>query len=63
MGKYTGVNPVAVGMGIRFGPMGRAYIFSGDTGLQIIFTNGEKLLIGTRHPDEMKSILSKLSRR
>ncbi|WP_276502220.1 DUF6141 family protein [Terrimonas pollutisoli] len=55
-------NPATIGIGIRFGPRGKAYIFSGDTGLQIIFTNGERLLIGTRHPDEMKSVLSKLGR-
>lgn len=55
-------NLVTTGGGIRFGPLGRADIFSGDTGLQIIFKNGERLLIGTRHLDEMKSALSKLGR-
>lgn len=36
---------------------GWSYSFSGTTGLQIIFQDGTKLLIGTNHPDEITLIL------
>lgn len=49
------------GWGIRDGSSGRAYNVSGDTGLQIIFKDKERLLIGTIKPGEMKQELEALS--
>lgn len=53
---------LTTGMGIRMTPMGKAYIFSGDTGIQIVFKNGSKILIGTQYPDEITEILHKLGK-
>jgi hypothetical protein len=50
------------GWGIRlelFGK-GKAYNISGDRGLQLIFTDNKKLLIGTNKPDELAQTLDKL---
>jgi hypothetical protein len=55
-------DPLTSGMGIRWTPMGRAYIFSGDTGIQIVLKNGSKLLISTQCPDEMADLLHKLGK-
>lgn len=43
------------GWGLRFGFMGngRAYTVSGHSGLQIEFTSGKKLLIGSKKPVEL----------
>jgi len=37
-----------------------AYNVSGNKGIQLVFTNGRKLLIGTKRPEEVKEILEKL---
>ena len=58
----TKFDPLTSGTGIRWTPMGRAYIFSGDIGIQIVFKNGSKLLVGTQCPDEMADILHKLGK-
>ena len=39
------------GWGIRFGRSGKAYNVRGNLGLQLEFTNGKKLLIGSKDPD------------
>ncbi len=49
------------GWGIRDGKKGRAYNVSGDTGLQIIFKDKERLLIGTKKPEELRKELEALS--
>jgi hypothetical protein len=49
------------GWGIRDGKSGRAYNVSGKTGLQIILKDKERLLIGTKKPEEMKKELQLLS--
>jgi hypothetical protein len=53
------------GWGWRFslGKGGKAYNVSGNMGLQLEFTNGKKLLIGTRRPQELELALSKMSKR
>ncbi len=50
------------GWGLRYGftGKGKAYNVSGDIGLQLVFTNGKKLLIGTQKADELKEILIRL---
>ena len=50
------------GWGIRLGLFGKckAYNVSGNKGLQIEFTNNKKLLIGTKKPDELATVLTNL---
>ena len=38
----------------------QAYNVSGNKGLQIVFTNGKKLLIGTEKPDQLKQAIAQL---
>ncbi len=47
------------GWGIRLGIFGygRALNISGDKGLQLVFSNGKKLLIGTQRPEELQQAL------
>lgn len=45
------------GWGIRYGKTGKAYNTSGDKGLQLVFRNGKRLLIGTNRAEEMKEFL------
>jgi hypothetical protein len=45
------------GWGIKTGVMGKGYIISGDTGLQIILKDGTQVLIGTHRPEEMEAVL------
>lgn len=47
------------GWGIRTG----AYNVSGNKGLQLIFKNGEKLLIGTNQPDELENVILSLKQK
>lgn len=57
-------NPVREygGWGIRygFGRNGRALNFSGSQGIQLVFTDGSKLLIGTRKAEEADEVIQKL---
>lgn len=59
--KYSAITEYG-GWGLRFGYFGRgaAYNIAGDTGLQLEFTNRNKLLIGTGKPAELGEILAKL---
>ena len=41
------------GWGIRFGRGGKAYTVSGNQGVQLVFKNGRRLLIGSQHPDQL----------
>lgn len=45
------------GWGIRYGRNGRAYNVSGNEGVQLIFTNGRRLLIGSKRPRELESAI------
>jgi hypothetical protein len=49
------------GWGLRFGLFGKGAAFnvSGDKGLQLEFTNGNKLLVGTNKPEELTEVLYK----
>ena len=57
-------SPVAEfgGWGLRFGwaGKGRAYTVSGDRGLQLEFTDGSRLLIGTQRPKELAEVLERM---
>ncbi|MFL5809732.1 MAG: DUF6141 family protein [Flavisolibacter sp.] len=52
------------GWGFRLGIFGRgrAYNVSGNRGLQLEFTNGKRLLIGTNKPEEMTAALQQLGK-
>ena len=41
------------GWGIRFGREGRAYTVSGRQGVQLVFKNGQRLLVGSQQPDQL----------
>ena len=50
------------GWGLRLGLFGkgRAFNISGNRGIQLIFTNGKRLLIGTNKPDKAKEALRQI---
>jgi len=48
------------GWGLKGFANDRALNMRGDIGMQLVFKNGERLLIGTEKPEELKEILSKL---
>jgi hypothetical protein len=48
------------GWGLRYGMDGKAYNVSGNQGIQIVFKNGKKLLIGTNKPEEAAHALKQL---
>jgi hypothetical protein len=52
------------GWGIRYSFLGkgRALNVSGKTGLQLVFKDGRKLLIGTAKPEDIMQVLSVLGR-
>lgn len=57
-------NPIVEygGWGFRLGfsGKGKAYTVSGDTGIQLVFANGSKLLIGTKKESEAKKVLQQI---
>lgn len=48
------------GWGIRGGKHNRAYNISGNQGLQLIFKDKKRVLIGTKRPDELAALLASL---
>lgn len=57
-------NPITEygGWGLRYGIFGKgkALNVSGNKGLQLIFSDNTKLLIGTKKPDELSEVLRKI---
>ena len=52
------------GWGIRYGRKGKAYNVSGNRGVQLQLSNGERILMGSQHPEEMaEAIKAILGRR
>jgi len=47
------------GWGLKWGSNGKAYNVSGDQGIQLVFKNGNKLLIGTNKPVEAAAALAR----
>ncbi len=45
------------GWGIRCGWKGRAYNVSGSEGVQLVFKNGKRLLIGSKRPRELEAAI------
>jgi hypothetical protein len=50
------------GWGIRFGWKGMAYNVNGNRGVQLEFTNGKRLLIGSQRPDELATAITHAKR-
>jgi hypothetical protein len=52
------------GWGIRysFTGKGKAYNVSGNKGVQLILTNGKKLLIGSQKPDDLVAAIDKMQK-
>ena len=51
------------GWGLRLGfGKNKAYSISGKWGLQLVFQDGRKLLIGTKEPDRLKAVIIKISK-
>ena len=50
------------GWGIKYGlgGAGKAYNVSGSQGLQLVFKDGSRLLIGTKKPQELQEIVNKM---
>ena len=46
------------GWGIRWGPGGKAYNVSGSWGVQLKFTSGKKLLIGSQRAEEFEAAIA-----
>lgn len=59
--KYSPITEYG-GWGLRLGIFGKgtAYNVSGNRGLQLVFTDNKKLLIGTHKPDELTETLKKI---
>ncbi len=57
-------NPITEygGWGLRIGLFGKGQVFnvSGNLGLQLIYDNGKKFLIGTQRPKEIEQVLKQL---
>jgi hypothetical protein len=53
------------GWGIKTGSRkyGRGYTISGDTGLQLVFKDGKKVLIGTQRPEALKKAMDRMMNR
>lgn len=58
--KYSPIGEYG-GWGWRLGLFGKGtcYNISGNEGLQLEFTNGKKLLIGTQKPEELSGVIEK----
>lgn len=50
------------GWGIRNGIHGKAYNVSGNMGIQLMFIDGKRLLIGTQKPDDFERTINELKR-
>jgi len=50
------------GWGLRFGRHGPAYNISGNIGLELVLTDGKKVLIGTQRSEELKLVLKNLGK-
>ena len=48
------------GWGIRYGKNGKAWNISGNQGIQLVFQNGKKLLIGTNDAEAVRGVIDQL---
>lgn len=47
------------GWGIKYGRSGKAYNISGDRGVQLVLTNGRRILIGSQRAEELATTIEK----
>jgi hypothetical protein len=57
--RYDALTEYGSGWGIKFGSAGKAYIVSGNYGLQIDLVDDRRILLGTKRPVELKKVLDK----
>ena len=50
------------GWGVRFGPKGKAYNVKGNRGVQLVLTNGKRVLFGSARADELSNALQSASK-
>ena len=50
------------GWGVRFGPRGRAYNVSGKSGVEITLDGGKRVLIGSRHSEDLAAAIGRIVR-
>jgi len=48
------------GWGIRYGKNGKAWNVSGNQGIQLVFQNGKRLLIGTNDAESVRDVVNQL---
>jgi hypothetical protein len=51
-----------MGWGIRYAPRKMGYIVAGNCCIQIVFKNGNTVLITTQRPDEVNEVLRRIER-
>jgi len=49
------------GWGIRWGPAGRAYNVRGDRGVQLVFKDGRRLMVGSQRAEELEEAMRRAS--
>ena len=54
--KYNALREYG-GWGIRYGPQGKAYNVGGNRGVQLVLTDGKRILIGSQRPEEFLTAL------
>lgn len=54
--KYNALREYG-GWGIRYGPQGKAYNVGGNRGVQLVLTDGKRILIGSQRPEEFLAAL------
>ena len=59
--KYSPLSEFG-GWGWRYGMAGKAYNVAGNQGIQIVFKNGKKLLIGTQKPEAAEAAIKQAQR-
>lgn len=57
--RFDALTEYGSGWGIKFGNAGKAYIISGNYGLQIDFLDERRVLLGTQRPGELERMFNK----
>lgn len=57
--RYDALTEYGSGWGIKFGNAGKAYIVSGNYGLQIDLLDERKILLGTQRPSELERMITR----
>ncbi len=57
--NYDGIAEYG-GWGMRYGPQGKAYTISGNSGVQLHLVDDQKILVGTQRPTELEELIVQL---